>query len=321
MKLPCAVVRDLLPLYAEKLTEDETKKAVDEHLAGCEDCRRRLAEIETKVDSTVESAKPLAALKKEIRKRRWYAAMIAALLVFSGLYTYFYHTSSMKFVPWQEGLIEVARVENINPTEEDGGDGQLPEAGEAAPAPTAAPESAEYSGEALVLNVSSFINGFQEHVFVDDDGTTTVLIQGISTNPAAGHQVRSYYEFSYYPVPDRLIYGFEQPQELLWGAPMNGGTEILPRLALAYYLLFAAALAVICGLIWALFRKRPYSWIPRQLFFAPVSYILSHLLLKGIHTESVFMERDFLNILLLTVALYALLTLGWQVFLQRRKEV
>ena len=32
MKLPCAVVRDLLPLYAEKLTEDETKKMVDEHL-------------------------------------------------------------------------------------------------------------------------------------------------------------------------------------------------------------------------------------------------------------------------------------------------
>ena len=28
MKLPCAVVRDLLPLYAENLTEDETKKLV-----------------------------------------------------------------------------------------------------------------------------------------------------------------------------------------------------------------------------------------------------------------------------------------------------
>ena len=37
MKLPCAVVRDLLPLYAENLTEDETKKLVDEHLESCEE--------------------------------------------------------------------------------------------------------------------------------------------------------------------------------------------------------------------------------------------------------------------------------------------
>ena len=321
MKLPCAVVRDLLPLYAEKMTEDETKEMVDEHLEGCEECRRRLAEIETKVISPVESTKPLVALKKEIRKRRWYAAMIAALCVFIGAYTYFFYVTSMKFVPWQEGLIEVARVETVNPAEEDSGGVQLQEANEAAPAPTVVPVSAEYTGETLVLNVSSFINGFQEHVMIDDDGTTTVFMQGISTNPNSNQQARSYYEMTYYPVPDRLIYGFEQPQELLWGSPMNGGAEILPRLALAYYLLIAGALAVICGLAWALFRKRRCSWIFRQLFFAPVSYILSHLLLKGIHTESVFMERDFLNILLLTVALYALLTLAWQVFLQRRKEV
>ena len=44
MKLPCAVVRDLLPLYAENLTEEETKKMVDEHLEeiGRASCRERV---------------------------------------------------------------------------------------------------------------------------------------------------------------------------------------------------------------------------------------------------------------------------------------
>ena len=28
-----------------------------------------------------------------------------------------------------------------------------------------------------------------------------------------------------------------------------------------------------CGLIWGILRKWKYSWIPRQIFFAPVSYI------------------------------------------------
>ena len=321
MKLPCAVVRDLLPLYAEKLTEEETRKMVDEHLEVCAKCRKRLAEIDTKTDSPVESTKPLNALKREIRKRRWYTAVIAALCVFVGLYTYFYHTISMKIVPWQEGLIEVARVETINPAEYFSDNGHVPENDEAVPAPTVAPASAESGVEALVLNVSSFINGFQEHVTIEDDGTTTVIMQAISTNPNPNRQTRSYYEQTYYPIPDRLIYGFEQPQKLLWGPPLNSGTEILPRLALSYYLIIAAALAVICGLAWAVFRKWRHSGILRQLFFVPVSYILSHLLLKRLHNASFFMERDFISILLLAIALHALLSLAWQVFLKRRKEV
>ena len=101
---------------------------------------------------------------------------------------------------------------------------------------------------------------------------------------------------------------------------MKGGAEILPRLALAYYLMIALVAAGVCGLIWGILRKRAYSWILRQLFFAPVSYILSHLLLKGMKTTSFFMERDFLSILLVALALYALLTVVWQVFLDRRKE-
>ena len=101
---------------------------------------------------------------------------------------------------------------------------------------------------------------------------------------------------------------------------MDGGTEVLPRLALGYYLLIAAALAGLFGLLWGIFRKWDYSWILRQLFFALVSYILSHLLLKGIRTTSHFMEHDFLSILLMALAVYALLSIAWQIFLNRKKE-
>ena len=38
VKLPCSVVRDLLPLYAEKMIETETRLLVDEHLAECPEC-------------------------------------------------------------------------------------------------------------------------------------------------------------------------------------------------------------------------------------------------------------------------------------------
>ena len=320
MKLPCAVTRDLLPLYAEKMVEPETKDLIEQHLTECPDCRKRLSETETPAETPVETIKPLETLRKEIRRRRRYAVMLAALCVFIGVYTYFFHATGMKYVPWQDGLIEAVGIETIHSAEYSGGDGQLPINDEAAPAPTAAPAPAQRSGEALMLKVSSFINGFEEHAVVEEDGTTTVIMQGISTNQRSDHSTQSYYEQTRYPVPDRLIYGFEQPQKLLWGTPPEGGIQVLPRLALAYYLLIAAALAGLLGLLWAVFRKRNRSWVLRQLFFAPVSYVLSHLLLKGVKTASVFMEQDLLGILLVALAVYALLSVAWQIFLKRRKE-
>lgn len=44
--LSCAVVRDLLPSYIDKLTSKETNEAVERHLGGCEDCRRVLAAMQ-----------------------------------------------------------------------------------------------------------------------------------------------------------------------------------------------------------------------------------------------------------------------------------
>ena len=320
MKLPCSVIHDLLPLYAENLVEPDTKDLVDQHLTECPDCQKRFSEIETSPETSVETVKPLQTLRKEIRKRRWYTAILAALCVFIVLFTYFFHTTSMNYVLWQDGLIEVAGVETINPAEYYSGEGHLPINDEAAPVPTIAPASTEQSCEALILKVSSFINGFEEHVVVEDDGTTTVIMQAFSTNQRSDHQTPSYYESTYYPVPDRLIYGFGQGQVLLWGTPRDGGTAVLPRLALGYYLLIAAALAGLSGLLWAIFRKWDYSWILRQLFFAPVSYILSHILLKGTRTTSWFMEHDLLSILLVAIAVYAFLSIAWQIFLCRRKE-
>ena len=41
--LPCAVVRDLLPIYVEGLTEPETNAAMEAHLKTCPACTARLA--------------------------------------------------------------------------------------------------------------------------------------------------------------------------------------------------------------------------------------------------------------------------------------
>ena len=304
MKLPCAVVRDLLPLYAEKMTEEETRKMVEEHLEGCAECRERLAGIDTGTEAPADTAKPLMALKKEIKKRRWYAVLIAALCVFIGLYTWFYHANAWEQVPWEEGLIQVTGIEE-RPYEEIYGDGS---------------EELRGTGvKVLILQAEARINGFHESAFTEEDGTETVVLQGWTNNPMrSGSAVREYSEMVF-PMTEtgRLIYDGGETQTLLWGEAASGGVEILPRLALSYYAMIAAGAGIVSGIVWFAVRGREKSWIARQIFFGPAAYCAAHLLIKGFSAASDFLGHDLGSILLLTAAIYALLTLGWQVIKQR----
>lgn len=316
MKLPCAVTRDLLPLYAENMVEQETKVLIEEHLNECEDCKKKLSELNVPAENPVDTAKPLQNLKKQIRLKRFFAAALAALCVFVCVYTYFYRTTTrMDFLPWQDGLIRSVELKAVNPDEYFVGTAPAADSETAAPARTDTAASDQQSVDALVLQVSGFVNGIEEQAVADDNGTT-MLIQMFGTNPRSDHQITSCNEYTICPAPDRLIYGYTQPQKLLWGDPMDGGVEVLPRLALAYYLIIAAGLTVLTGLVWFFFRKWNYSWVLRQLFFAPAAYILSHLLLKGTKATSFFMEREFLSILLVALAIYALLSIAWQIYLR-----
>lgn len=307
MKLPCPVVRDLLPLYAENMVEPETRSLMEQHLAECPDCRRKLAEPETEKNHPIETARPLQLLKKEIRKRRLYTAAVASLCVFIAVFAWFCRESSMQPVSWEDGLVEVKGIEDRPYVEVSGKDAGVS-------------DTHGSTAEVLVLKVSGRISGTQQSIFIDDDGTATVILQGWTSQLHGGSLVKDRSEMVLYPVPDRVIYSSGSQQELLWGEPMNGGVEVLPRLALGYYVILAAAMAALLGMGWLIFRKRKCGPILRQAFFAPLSYITAHFLIMGSRTTSFFMARDFFCILLTAAAVYALLTLSRQVWLQRKAE-
>ena len=50
--LPCAVVRDLLPLYHDGVVSSDTSDLIEAHLEGCENCRNELNSIHC--DETIE---------------------------------------------------------------------------------------------------------------------------------------------------------------------------------------------------------------------------------------------------------------------------
>ena len=111
---------------------------------------------------------------------------------------------------------------------------------------------------------------------------------------------------------DTLIYG---P-----GLPDGGGLITVPRLALGYYLLAAAALAAALGGAAMLLRKKPAARALQTLFPLPVCYLAGHLLVKGPHTVSYNLPRDFSLIVLAALLLYAAFLLGRALWESRRGQ-
>lgn len=103
MKYPCAIINDLLPLYADGVCSEESKQAVMEHLKDCACCRKEYEKMEqyaaqtrnhypSEVKSTAFiGTDSLVKVHRELLFKRILTAAVAALLVIglvagSGIY-------------------------------------------------------------------------------------------------------------------------------------------------------------------------------------------------------------------------------------------
>lgn len=80
MKLSCEIIKDLLPLYYDGVCSDESKAAVEEHLAGCEGCKAELQSMNSvlPVDNMEQNLEEAEAVKK--LSKEWKRGMLKSLL-------------------------------------------------------------------------------------------------------------------------------------------------------------------------------------------------------------------------------------------------
>ena len=79
-KLPCAVVRDLLPSYIEGLTEPETGEAVAAHLDHCADCKAKYEAMKSPSGTGNPPAVPEVDYLKTVRKKNRNKIVLAVVL-------------------------------------------------------------------------------------------------------------------------------------------------------------------------------------------------------------------------------------------------
>lgn len=80
MEKTCEIIKDLLPLYIDGVCSEDSKKAVEEHIKTCEDCKRELEDYQGEI-SAVERQ------EEEVIKKissRWKKSKTKAL--FSGIF-------------------------------------------------------------------------------------------------------------------------------------------------------------------------------------------------------------------------------------------
>lgn len=92
-KLPCAVVEDLIPLYQEDLTSEETRELIEAHLIDCANCsmlcegtmEEMPISITTKENVIQENGVRLVRKIKKSRDREKYTFIIFSMFVAIGV--------------------------------------------------------------------------------------------------------------------------------------------------------------------------------------------------------------------------------------------
>lgn len=88
MRKKCDIIKDLIPMYIEDLTSEESNQLVKEHLHSCEDCTNYIRNIERDlpnqdeidVDTEKNDQKLIEGIKRRVHKIRFVAILIGIFI-------------------------------------------------------------------------------------------------------------------------------------------------------------------------------------------------------------------------------------------------
>ncbi|GFN36960.1 zf-HC2 domain-containing protein [Tepidimicrobium xylanilyticum] len=279
MKITCNIIGDILPLYVENMVSEDTKKVVEEHIDGCDRCKRQLKGMTSSINIPLETdTASFEKMKATLQKKKIQTIIFSIMLTVSVIVVLISFLTAREYIPYHEGLISLT----------ESSDGII-----------IAKFNDEVKGYNISTEPSKIGDGFVYYITTWDSFWASSIIKKSVNNTVLnidGKKIDSIYYYNADGSEDILIYGKDQNP--------NGGMVSLPRLVLGYYLLLAIALAIISGILTYVYRKKEkIRNIMLKFFLLPVSYILAHILIKGFPASSYSAKRDFLVILFVTISI------------------
>lgn len=333
MNKDCSIVQDLLPLYAENMLREETKEFVDGHLAQCAACRAELDALKADVKPAPVSAQPLRDLKRQLRRKKLTAVLLAVALALTLATAGFAYLTAPQYLPYSETEWAISRSPSALADDGSAADGLSDLSG------------AESISVSLLVPVSGAeVTNTQD----PNSGKTIYFITAwrtpldtwcgtfdvSDTGDHAQREANALLNALGETESARTLFTLDaancaavcysqnngQDDVLLCGS-MNGGIISLPRLALGYYVLLSLALLITLGIAFFACRRKKTGKALGYLALIPASYLAGHLLVKGFTTTSYQMQRDFSLIVLAAALLYAAVLLAINLWRQKREKV
>lgn len=110
-EIPCYVISDLLPLYQDDILSEQTKKDIDRHLSGCEECRKKLLAMKMQID--VQST-DVELKSNPLKKVKFYQKMLTAFgAVISFVLGACAPIAILGFMVLERGEIAVYQIERV----------------------------------------------------------------------------------------------------------------------------------------------------------------------------------------------------------------
>ena len=334
MNKDCSIVQDLLPLYAEDMLREETKEYVNGHLAQCEACRAELAALKADVTPAPVNAQPLRSLKKQLRRKKFTAVLLAVTLALTLAAAGFAYLTAPQYLPYSETEWTVARADGAVTVE----------------------ELADLSGvESISVNLLTPVSGTEVTSTQEPDSGKTVYFitawrtpldtwrgafdktgdapNAHSANDRTQREADALQGALGKVESARTLFTLDTANcAAVYYSPNNGQDDVLlcgsrdsgiislPRLALGYYVLLSLALLIPLSIAFFLCRRKKAGKVLGHLALIPACYLTGHLLVKGFVTTSYQMQRDFSLIVLTAALLYAAALLAGTLLRQRRDK-
>ncbi|SNS88489.1 Putative zinc-finger [Anaerovirgula multivorans] len=280
MKVTCNVIRDILPLYLENMLSDDSCAMIEEHIEQCQECKIYLDEMKNSNKIPVNTnTSPLLKIKSTLRKKKILTIIFSMMLSVMILVITIAFLTAPEYIPYSEESVTINEI----------GNGSV---------------IAIFEDTVSGYDISSYPaddnTGYVYHITTWDSIWNRTIKKTRANNTILNPNNENVAAVYYYQTDgseDILIYGKD--------INPNGGIVTLPRLFLTYYAFIALILVAVCGFFMTLFRRHKKVFnLTMKILFLPVSYLLGHLMIKGVSTTSYTATRDFYAILLVMIPLY-----------------
>mgnify|MGYP000860142885 FL=1 len=280
MKVTCNVIKDVLPLYLENMLSDDSCTMVEEHIDQCQGCKNYLNEMRTFNEMPVDrNIFPLLKIKSTLRKKKIQTAIFSMMFSIMLFVIAIAFLTAPEYIPYSEKSVTINEI----------GNGSV---------------LAQFEDTVYGYDINRYLTddktGYVYHITTWNSIWNRNIKKSNTNNTILNPNYENVVSVYYYHTDgseDILMYGKD--------INPNGGIVTLPRLFLSYYALIAIVFAATCGLIMLiLYRNKKVLNFTMKVFFLPVSYLLSHLIIKGFTTSSYTETRDFYAILSVMIPLY-----------------